>query len=308
MNAQIVTHGGTGSKVSQRDGCIAAVKAGLERLTGGDDALAAVIAAVSVLEADGRFNAGRGALLGMDGRTMSCDASVMDSRGKLGAVANLLEVPHPVQVARRVADTPHHLLVGAGALEFAKKLGLHSPFPPTESALAEYREQVDELRKSPQQTSGDAEDSEGDDGKAAIRQFWNFPGSWQAAADAAAHATVGAVARDGQGGFAAAVSTGGSMPALLGRVADSPLIGCGFYAGEAGAIACTGIGEHILRHMLAGRIYAGLERGIPLRTAIEEGMARLPPQVEVGVIAITADDAQVVSRKPMASANSAELG
>lgn len=308
MDAWIVAHGGTGSKVSQKDGCVDAIRAGHDRLARGDDALAAVIAAVSVLEADGRFNAGRGALLNMDGRTMSCDASVMDSRGKLGAVANLLEVPHAVQVARRVADTPHHLLVGVGALEFAKKLGLHQPFAPTESSREEYREQVEKLRQAPPRTSGDAEDSERDDGKAAIRQFWNFPGSWQAATDAAARNTVGAVARDAQGGFAAAVSTGGSMPALLGRVADSPLIGCGFYAGEAGAIACTGIGEHILRHMLASRIYAALERGTPLRTAIEEGMARLPPKVEVGVIAITADDAQVVSRKPMASATSADLG
>lgn len=302
MKPLLVTHGGTSSDVSQSDGCLTAACAGHESMDRGGDALAAVVSAVGVLEADGRFNAGLGASLGMDGKTMSCDAAVMDSAGKLGAVANLVEVPHPVKVARRVADTPHHLLVGIGALEFAKRLGLHQPYEPTATALREYREQRDAIQNAPEHTSGTADDTQDGDGLAAIKKFWNYPGSWQDATDQWARNTVGAVARDTSGRFAAALSTGGCMPALLGRVGDSPLIGCGFYAGPAGAIACTGIGEHILRHMLAARIYTALEQGIGLRRAIEDGMKRLPAHIEVGVIGITSVESEVISREPMASA------
>jgi L-asparaginase/beta-aspartyl-peptidase (threonine type) len=98
------------------------------------------------------------------------------------------------------------------------------------------------------------------------------------------------------------VSTGGCKPALLGRVGDSPVIGCGFFAGPAGAIACTGIGEHILRHLLAARIYLALETGMGLHRAVEEGMIRLPGHVELGVIGVTGTAWEVMSRKPMASA------
>jgi L-asparaginase/beta-aspartyl-peptidase (threonine type) len=103
---RIVTHGGTESEKEHADGCQVAARAGVMLMAEGGDALSAVVSAVSLLECDGRFNAGRGSLLGMDGKTMSCDAAVMDYNGKLGAVANLVEVEHPVQVARAVADTP----------------------------------------------------------------------------------------------------------------------------------------------------------------------------------------------------------
>ena len=299
----IVTHGGTESKPEESDGCESAAQSGLREMTGRGDALAAVVKAVTVLEEDGRFNAGRGASLGMDGKTMSCDAAVVDSRGKLGAVANLLEVPHPVQVARAVADTPHHLVVGAGALELAKRLGLHEPYGPTEKSKAEYRQQVEALRRAPAgAANGDAADAESDAGKAMIRRLWNYPVPWGDAVDRAAHATVGAVARDAGGGFAAAASTGGSMPALLGRVADTPLPGCGTHAGPAGAIACTGIGEHILKHHLAWQVYHWIDGGMRLREAMERGMALLPEGVQVALIGITRDDTAVVSRQPMASA------
>lgn len=293
----VVAHGGTQSKVDERDGCEAAAQAGLDRMQAGADALVAVVAAVMSLEGDGRYNAGRGALLGMDGRTISCDASMMDSRGRLGAVANLHEVLHPVQVARKVADTPHHLIVGEGALEFAKRLGLHQPFPASEKARAKYREHLEHLATVPERSPGHPEDSD-----SAIKQFWNFAGSWRGAVDQAGMATVGAVARDDESGFAVAVSTGGCMPALLGRVGDSPLIGCGFYAGPAGAIACTGIGEHIMRHMVASTVYRWVESGMRLRRAMEQGMALLREDVEIGLVGVTSEEADAVSRRPMASA------
>jgi L-asparaginase/beta-aspartyl-peptidase (threonine type) len=64
------------------------------------------------------------------------------------------------------------------------------------------------------------------------------------------------------------------MPVLLGRAGESPLVGCAFYAGSAGAVACTGIGEYILPHNLALRVYFELERGTPLAAHLTLGFPR----------------------------------
>jgi L-asparaginase / beta-aspartyl-peptidase len=132
--------------------------------------------------------------------------------------------------------------------------------------------------------------------------LWNYVVPWQQVMDQYGHGTVGAVVRDGRGGFAVAASTGGSMPALRGRVADVPLVGCGFFAGPAGAVACTGIGEHNVRHQTALRVYQWIEGGMPLREALQRGMAMVPGDLQSGLIGITATEADVVSRRPMAHA------
>ncbi len=297
----VVTHGGTDSKTEYSDGCEAAGRRALERLAGGDDVLEAAVSAVEVMEADGRFGAGRGGYLSMDGQTIELDAAVMDTRGRLGAVAGAEEVVHAVRLARHVADTPHVLIVGTGATELARRLGLHQPFEPTEKVRKEYREYVEMLEKAgPPQ--GPADDTESDAGRALVKKFWNYGVPWQQVMDRYGHGTVGAVVRDGQGHFAVAVSTAGSMPALRGRVADIPLIGCGFYAGPAGAVACSGIGEHNVRHLTAYRVYQWIEQGMPLREALERGMNLTPEGLQSGMIGITHDAAEVISRKPLASA------
>lgn len=301
MKAMIVTHGGTDTEPKDSDGCEAACRAGLQALEEDGGALAAVVAAVTVLEADGRYDAGVGAQLGMDGETLQLDAAVMDSRGKLGAVAAIEGVRHPVIVARRVADTPHVLLVGAGASEFARGIGLYAPFEAGEKARQQFRDYVAEMQDAPNDSDG-ADDTEDDEGRALVKKFWNFPTPWQKAVDRAGHGTVGAVARDRHGNFAVAVSTGGSPPSLYGRVGDTPLIGCGFYAGEYGAIACTGIGEHVVRHMLARTAYDWIKAGLPLAEALERARELLPSGLDIGLIGITATESHVTAREPMACA------
>jgi len=297
----VVTHGGTDSKTEDSDGCEAAARRALERMGSGEDVLEAAVSAVEVMEADGRFGAGRGGYLSMDGKTIELDAAVMDTHGRLGAVAGVEEVVHAVRLARHVADTPHVLIVGTGATELARKLGLQQRFEPTEKVRKEFREYVEKLEKAgPPQ--GPADDTESDAGRALVKKFWNYDVPWQQVMDEYGHGTVGAVARDGRGHFAVAVSTAGSMPALRGRVADIPLIGCGFYAGPAGAVACSGIGEHNVRHLTAYRVYQWIEQGMPLREALERGMNLTPKGLQSGLIGITHDDAQVVSRKPLAHA------
>lgn len=296
----IVTHGGTEAPPEQRDGCEHAAREGLAAMRHSGSALDAVVVAVAALEADGRYDAGIGSLLGMDGRTIEMDAAVMDSKGRLGAVAALQEVRHPVKVARRVADTPHVLLVGQGALHFAIRIGLHAPFQPTEQARQHFRDYVKEMQQAGK--GGSADDTESDAGKALVKEFWNYPVPWQAAVDRAGHGTVGAVARDASGAFAVAVSTGGSPPSLLGRVADTPLIGCGFFAGVHGAVACTGIGEHVVRHMLASTVYRWIEGGMALKEALQRGIDLIPEGLSIGLIAVDRHGAETAAREPMACA------
>ena len=89
--------------------------------------------------------------------------------------------------------------------------------------------------------------------------------------------TVGCVAFDGQN-FAAGLSTGGIKGAIPGRVGDVPLIGCGLYAGAAGAVAATGDGETITMHMTAIRAYQMIERGDQPQKVLEEVLSWFHPE------------------------------
>ena len=283
----VVAHGGTDSHTDENDGPEAACARALERLDQGHDALEAAVSAVEVLEADGR--------------TIELDAGVMDTEGRLGAVAGVEEVVHVVRLARHVADTPHVLIVGRGATDLAKVLGLHQPFEPTEKVrrmFADYVKQLDAAGPP----RGPQPDTESDAGRALVKRYWNYAVPWQQMVDQHGHGTVGAVVRDAEGRFAVAVSTAGSPPSLRGRVADIPLVGCGFYAGPKGAVACSGIGEHNVRHLAAFRVVQWLEQGMALREALERGLQFIPPGLQAGMIGVTATEAEVASRRPMAHA------
>lgn len=290
MTATIVVHGGAGAPTSLNDGCEAAAAAAAAKLRDGTDALDAAVEAVVVMENDGRFNAGSGAVLRLDGETIELDAGVMDSAGRLGAVAAVRRVRNPVLVARRVADTPHTLLAGEGATAFAKAVGLEAELVPSDRARERHRRLVEHL------ASGVAEGgwSAGD-----LANAWNFPAQLGGPEPCD---TVGAVVRGADGTFAVAGSTGGSVPMLLGRVGDTPLVGSGFYAGEHGAVACTGIGEEIARRVLAREVYESIRSGMTPQAACEAGVGLLPAEVLVGVIAVGVDGVGAASNREMAHA------
>jgi beta-aspartyl-peptidase (threonine type) len=219
---------------------------------------------VTVLEDDGRFNAGRGSVLCLDGATVEMDASVMDTRGRLGAVACVQGIENPVLLARAVADTPHWFLAGEGANRFAAAIR-----QPAWNTISDHqREQHRKVREGPGRLHPAMP---GVDNKAFLR-FWNYQSALNLPEGAACD-TVGAVVRAPDGHFGVAASTGGSAPSLLGRVGDTPIIGSGFYAGPHGAVAATGIGEHIVRHLLAHRVYSWIEDGMPLMDALKRGIA-----------------------------------
>ena len=286
----MVAHGGAGAKVEDKDGCAAAAEVGLARLRDGADAVHAAVAAVRVLEDDPRFNAGTGSVLRMDGVTIEMDAAVMDSQGRLGAVAGLRRVRHPVEVAAAVAGTPHWLLCGEGALRFARHIGAGDHDPTTAQALRKHREMLEDLQRGKQLVPG--EDN------ASFARHWNYSAPL-ALAPGQACDTVGAVVRDAAGHFAVAGSTGGCAPALLGRVGDTPIIGAGFYAGPAGAVAVTGIGEHIVRHLLAHTVHGWLAGGMRLAAALERALTLFDPAIDVGLIAVSATDSGARSNRDM---------
>jgi L-asparaginase / beta-aspartyl-peptidase len=237
----IVIHGGAGviqrsgmtpeREASLRAGLALALDAGYTVLERGGSSLDAVIAAVRTMEDDPQFNAGRGAVLDEDGFA-TLDAAIMDGNGpRAGAVAAVRHVRNPIELARLVMDkSPHVLLVGQGAEEFALEQGVvlvpESYFivPDRVAELAETKRAAAERAKAlPVKGTG----------------------------------TVGAVALDRAGNLAAATSTGGLTNKHRGRVGDSPIIGAGTYANnESCAVSGTGEGEFYIRQVVAYDICA----------------------------------------------------
>ena len=263
MSEIIVVHGGVGAKRDLCDGTDAAARAGFSSI--GRSVLDAVESAVVVLEDDPRFNAGTGSYMRLDG-TIQMDAAIMDSGGFCGSVAAIQRVKNPVKVARKVMETPHVMLAGEGAIRFARKCGFPEYDPSTEKAqkrLEEAKSWLAGEKKMPEW---------------AMKRGWD-KFRW---CD-----TVGAVALDANGKMAAATSTGGTSLMMPGRVGDAPVIGCGTYADKYCAISATGIGEEIIRKVLAKSVACKIESGMDVRKACEWGISLFPKDVPVGIIAVT---------------------
>jgi len=315
MSYTILTHGGAASPRALSDGCEAGARAAQVVLQAGGDALAAALAATVALEDDPRYNAGTGSNLRLDGRLIEMDASVMTSDGRFGAVACIQRVKNPVLVAARVRQTPHLMLAGDGATAFARRLGFAEHDVMTEGARRKYDRAVAELRGS---GDGAYADDAGPWRDIVLDKVWNFGGEvWGARQDTESLGskrprvrlpedegcdTVGAVVRDAEGRFAATASTGGTLYMLKGRVGDSPLLGCGVYAGPRGAVAATGIGEEIVRRFLSKTVYDWLADGMTAQAAADRAVALFPNEVDVGLLVVGETDHAVAANRDMASA------
>jgi L-asparaginase / beta-aspartyl-peptidase len=212
-------------------GVTRAVQAGYALLNRGASALEAVEAAVTLLEDDETFDAGRGSFLAANGR-VQLDALLMDGATlRAGAVACVERLKNPIQAARLVLErSPHVYLVAAGAEEFARENGL---------TLVDNAELVLDRERQRLAT-------------AQARARTGAPDLTFGVDPAQSHDTVGAVALDRAGNLAAATSTGGTLNKTPGRVGDSSLIGCGGYADNRSAAASlTGWGEPIMKLVLA---------------------------------------------------------
>src|SRR5882724_7877058 len=259
----IVVHGGAGDRApdgpgesAAHAGCAAAARAGFEILRAGGGALDAALAAVRILEDDPRFNAGRGSCLTRAG-TVEMDAAIMDGNGlRVGAVAAVSRVRHPVELARAVLDDGEHvLLAGAGALAFARERGIPrvaASYHVTRAARAALAREL--ARRRDAATTATTTDA------AAMSQRGG--------------GTVGAAARDARGAVAAATSTGGMIGKRPGRIGDSPLAGAGTYADDvAGAASATGHGERIIQVVLTKATVDLLRAGVAPAAAARRAIA-----------------------------------
>jgi beta-aspartyl-peptidase (threonine type) len=252
-NFVLVAHGGAGdyskapaAQIAQRrDAMVAAIKQGYKILAAGGTSLDAVETTIRSMEDSGMFDAGRGAYYTRAG-VPEMDAAIMyGSTLAAGSVAALQHIANPIHLARLVMEkTPHVMLVGAGAEEFAKSQGIElvSPF-------YFYNEQLwmrYKIAKAAEEKKSGALKLDGND----------------------EHGTVGVVALDQQGNLAAGTSTGGTVLKMPGRVGDSPILGAGTYANnESCAVSATGTGEFFMRNIVAADI---CERVRYLHVSLEE--------------------------------------
>lgn len=268
MPIAIIVHGGAGTISADRTeaaqaGCREAALAGWRVLQAGGTALDAVEAAVRSLEDNPNFNAGTGACLTSDGN-IELDAGIMEGQTlSVGAIAGAERIKNPISLARKVLKSPHVLLVGQGAQEFAQEQSIslcQLDDLMTERQYNLWRErQKAQTEKEPRYVRREVSSPATDTGEKSEER----------------HGTVGAVALDAAGVLAAATSTGGIHNKHHGRVGDSPLVGCGFYADENAAISCTGDGEDFTRLLIAKRAADVVARGATARDAAEATIAIL---------------------------------
>ncbi|GGA88326.1 isoaspartyl peptidase/L-asparaginase family protein [Puia dinghuensis] len=234
--------------ISTWDTGLAANKGAWEVLSSKGTALDAVEAGVRVTESSVNCCVGLGANPDRDG-FVTLDASIMDHQFNCGSVAFLERIKHPISVARRVMErTPHVILVGVGAQEFAVAQG----FPLEDGKLSDdARKEYDKwLKKSEYKPVINIENTKGSSaaggvageyavGAAAPARLPN--GEWN-------HDTIGMVAMDARGDLSGSCTTSGMGFKMRGRVGDSPIIGAGLYVdNEVGAVAATGQGEDVIR-------------------------------------------------------------
>jgi L-asparaginase / beta-aspartyl-peptidase len=241
--------------------CLAeALSDGYALMNRGASALDAVEVVIRCLEGSGLFNAGTGARLQLDG-VRRMDAAIMEGAElRAGAVAGIEQVRHPITAARLVMErTPHVLLAGPPATAFAEALELQRQAPPT---VADQRKARKDARRT--------------DSRSIVKLYAKLKAT-RGSADKLRE-TVGAVALDRAGNVAAGTSTGGITVMLPGRVGDTPLVGSGLYADNAGgAVSMTGLGEGIIRVAAAKAIVERLVRrdspataaGAVLRTLVQ---------------------------------------
>lgn len=224
--------------LSTWDAGIRANRAAWEILGSGGRALDAVEKGVMVTESEQNCCVGLGANPDRDG-FVTLDACIMDEFSNCGSVAFLERIKHPISVARRVMEkTPHVMLVGSGAQQFAIAEG----FPLEEQKLSPAAEKTysDWLKRSDYKPPViNIENKQGGHGPFAPTRLDN--GEWN-------HDTIGMVAMDSQGNFSGSCTTSGAGFKMRGRVGDSPIIGAGLFVdNEVGACTATGQGEDVIR-------------------------------------------------------------
>jgi isoaspartyl peptidase/L-asparaginase-like protein (Ntn-hydrolase superfamily) len=223
-----------------------ATSAAWEVLSRNGRALDAVEAGARVPEADpDDTSVGYGGFPDRDGN-VTLDACIMDEDGNAGSVCFLQQIKHPISVARRVMEkTPHVMLVGKGAQQFAVEEGF-----PLEDLLTEKAKKA--------------------------LENWLKKSEYKPVINIERHDTIGIVAMDANHKIAGACTTSGMAYKMHGRVGDSPVIGAGMFSDSAvGAAAATGLGEMVLRTLGSFLTVEEMRRGRHPRKAAEIAVRRI---------------------------------
>lgn len=268
--------------ISTWDAGIAANQAAWKVLSSGGRALDAVEQGVMVTEASQNCCVGLGANPDRDG-IVTLDSCIMDENHNCGSVAFLERIKHPVSVARRVMEkTPHVMLVGSGAQQFAVEEGfpLESPKLSAEAEL-NYKNW---LKKSEYKPVVNIENGRG---QTAFAPAKLDNGEWN-------HDTIGMVAIDAAGNLSGSCTTSGQGFKMRGRVGDSPIIGAGLFVdNEVGAATATGQGEDVIRICGSHLVVELMRQGLSPENACKKAVERIirikgakAKDIQVGFIAI----------------------
>lgn len=247
----------------------------------GGRALDAVEAGVRVTEASLNCCVGLGANPDRDG-FVTLDACIMDEHANCGSVAFLERIKHPVSVARRVMEkTPHVMLVGTGAQQFAIAEGF--PLEPQQLSEDARKSYEQWLKKSEYKPIINIENK--GHGPFAPAQLDN--GDWN-------HDTIGMVAMDTQGNLSGSCTTSGMGFKMRGRLGDSPIIGAGLFVdNEIGAATATGQGEDVIRMAGSHTVVELMRQGLAPEEACKKAVERIikikgekAKEIQVGFIAL----------------------
>lgn len=228
-------------------------------------ALDAVEAGVRITESDPNVRTvGIGGFPDREGH-VTLDACIMNPAGDCGSVAFLQHIKNPISVARKVMeDTPHVMLAGKGALDFALSKGFEKENLLTEESKADWEAWLEE----------------GDKDAKAIINVEN-------------HDTIGMLALDENGDMAGACTTSGASWKLHGRIGDSPIIGAGLFVdNEVGGACATGWGEAVIRvvgcHLVVEFMRQGNSPEDACRLAVERVISKNPDykDIQVGFLAL----------------------
>lgn len=234
-----------------------------EVLEKGGNALDAVHQGVMVEENDlSNSTVGNGGRPDRDGN-VTLDACIMDKDGNCGAVLAMQNIANPISVARKVMEeTPHVMLAGKGAEQFAYEQG----FEKTNLLTEESKQAWEEWKKTSQ-----------------YKPIINIEN----------HDTIGMLAIDADGDIAGACTTSGMAYKMAGRVGDSPIIGAGLFVdNEVGGATATGVGEEVVRTVGSFLIVELMRQGKSPQEACEEGVKRIiaknkdKQDFQIGFIAI----------------------
>ncbi len=212
----------------------------------GGKAIDAVEAGVRVVEADPKTTSvGYGGFPDRDGN-VTLDACIMDETGNCGSVCFLKHIKHPISVARKVMDnTPHVILAGQGALQFALEQGFEKENLLTPKAKAAWEK-------------------------------WKKESNYHPIINIENHDTIGLLAIDQNGDISGACTTSGLAFKMQGRVGDSPIIGAGLFVdNEVGGATATGMGEAVLKTLGSFLVVELMRQGKTPQEACEEAVMRI---------------------------------